>query len=121
MAIKMDEVGVGSAIVAWLVAKLDGKGKIAMIEGHSGAQTFRNIAQGFTTQIESASGIEVVARFEAPLRREEGLRITEDILTAHPDLQAIRSTPSSGLRAARFDWLSASTLSETCEARTDAG
>ena len=89
MAIKMDEVGVGSAIGAWLVAKLDGKGKIAMIEGPSGAQTFRNIAQGFTTQIESASGIEVVARFEAPLRREEGLRITEDILTAHPDVQAI--------------------------------
>jgi ribose transport system substrate-binding protein len=87
--IAMDEVGIGREIAQWVSKSLDGKGKIAMIAGPQGAATFRNLANGFTEGIKASPGIEVVFRKEVPLTREEGLRVAQDILVAHPDVKAI--------------------------------
>ena len=88
-AIAMDEVGIGHAIGDWLATRLGGTAKIAMITGPSGAETFRNLATGFAEEIAKHPGIEVVFRKEAPLSREQGLRIAEDLLVAHPEVVAI--------------------------------
>lgn len=88
-SIAMDEVGIGAAIGAWLADRIGGQGKIAMVAGPSGAETFRNLAQGFAAEIAKHPGIEVVFKKEVGLSREEGLRVAEDLLVAHPDVVAI--------------------------------
>ncbi|HKS18512.1 MAG TPA: substrate-binding domain-containing protein [Bradyrhizobium sp.] len=87
--IAMDEVGIGGEIAQWISKQLGGKGKVAMIVGPQGAATFRNLADGFTNAMKASPGIELAFRKEAPLTREDGLRVAQDILVAHPDVKAI--------------------------------
>lgn len=87
--VSMDEKKIGGDIANWIIKRVDGKGKIAMITGPSGSATFRNIAEGFDTAMKAAPGISVAYRKEASLTREMGLKLAEDALIAHPDLVAI--------------------------------
>lgn len=87
--VTMDERKVGQDIANWLVKAIGGKGEIAMITGPAGAATFKNTAQGFDSVLSSYPDIKVVMRKDAPLTREDGLRLTEDALIAYPNLKAI--------------------------------
>jgi len=87
--VAMDEVQVGRDIAEWTAKKLDGKGKVAMLLGPSGAPTFRNLAQGYTEVMAKYPDIQIVFKTDGPLTRERGLKNTEDALVAHPDLKAI--------------------------------
>ncbi len=87
--VAMDEVQVGRDIAEWTAKKLDGKGKIAMIMGPSGAPTFRNLAQGYNEVMAKYPLIQIVFKTDGPLTRERGLKNTEDALVANPDLSAI--------------------------------
>lgn len=88
-AIAMNEVQIGRDIGHWLVGATGGKGEIAMITGPAGSETFRNLAEGFTAEIATAPGLKIVFRKDTTLAREEGLKITQDVLVAHPDVKAI--------------------------------
>lgn len=87
--VAMDEVQIGRDVANWVIRRMAGPGEVAMIAGPQGAATFRNLATGFSEVAGAAPGIRIVARREVPLTREEGLRVAQDLLVAHPNLKAI--------------------------------
>lgn len=89
--VAMDEKRVGRDIAEWTAKKLNGKGKVAMIAGPSGAPTFRNLVEGYTEVMAKHPAISIVFKTEGPLTRERGVKNAEDALVAHPDLAAIYS------------------------------
>jgi ribose transport system substrate-binding protein len=87
--VAMDEKQVGRDIASWTAKTLNGKGKVAMLLGPSGAPTFRNLGDGYTEVMAKHPGIQIVFKTDGPLTRERGLKNAEDALVAHPDLAAI--------------------------------
>ena len=87
--VAMDEKQIGRDIAEWTARKLDGKGKVALLLGPSGAPTFRNLGDGYAEVMAKHPGIQIVIRQDGPLTRERGLKQAEDALVAHPDLAAV--------------------------------
>lgn len=71
-----------------MIKDLDGKGKVAILEGTPGASSTLEREEGFTEALEGTE-IEVVTSLTANYSREEGATVTEDILQANPELDAI--------------------------------
>ena len=71
-----------------LIADLDGKGKVAVLEGIAGSSSAIERNEGFVTALEGTD-IEIVASLTANYAREEGASVTEDILQSNPELDAI--------------------------------
>jgi ribose transport system substrate-binding protein len=87
--VAMDEKQIGRDIAEWTAKRLDGKGKVAMLLGPSGAPTFRNLGDGYTEVMAKHPDIKVVFKTDGPLTRERGVKHAEDALVANPDLAAI--------------------------------
>ena len=87
--VAMDEKQIGRDIAEWTAKRLNGKGKVALLLGPSGAPTFRNLGDGYAELMAKYPGIQIVAKHDGPLTRERGLKQAEDALVAHPDLAAI--------------------------------
>ena len=87
--VAMDEKQIGRDIAEWTAKRLNGKGKVALLMGPSGAPTFRNLGDGYSEVMAKHPGIEIVSRADGPLTRERGVKQGEDVLVAHPDLAAI--------------------------------
>ncbi|HQD15209.1 MAG TPA: substrate-binding domain-containing protein [Ottowia sp.] len=87
--VAMDEPKIGGDIATWIIKHINGKGKIAMVNGPAGAATFRAIASGMDAVLKANPNVSVVYRKDAALTREMGLKLAEDALVAHPDLVAI--------------------------------
>lgn len=72
------------------IKDLDGKGKIAVLEGIPGATSTNDRQAGFEETIKKdAPDMEIVTSLTANYDREEGASVTEDILQGNPDLNAI--------------------------------
>jgi len=100
--VAMDEKQVGRDIADWTAKRLAGKGKVAMIKGPSGAETFRNLADGYNEVMAKYPGIKIVFQTDGPLTRERGVTNAEDALAANPDLNAIYAANDDiGLGAAQ--------------------
>jgi ribose transport system substrate-binding protein len=87
--VAMDEKQVGRDIAEWTAAKLNGKGKVALLMGPSGAPTFRNLGEGYAEVMAKYPDINIAFRADGPLTRERGVKQAEDALVANPDLTAI--------------------------------
>src|SRR5215475_102287 len=87
--VAMDEKQIGRDIAEWTAKKLDGKGKVALLMGPSGAPTFRNLGDGYAEVMAKYPGIQIVFKADGPLTRERGVKQAEDVLVANPDLAAI--------------------------------
>ena len=87
--VAMDEKQIGRDIAEWTAKRLNGKGKVAVLSGPSGAPTFKNLGDGFSEVMAKHPGIQIVFRSDGPLTRERGLKQAEDALVANPDLAAI--------------------------------
>lgn len=73
-----------------LVSLLNGKGKIIVIAGPSGVAFVQEDKQGFERVIKQSPSIKVVFDQNAKdISNAEGLRLAEDALTAHPDVNGI--------------------------------
>ena len=78
------------------VGQMDGKwavenlkpGNIAMLLGPAGAMVAVDMEKGFREEVEKA-GFKVVWAQNSTLTRENGLKLAEDALVAHPDVVAI--------------------------------
>jgi len=68
---------------------LNGKGKVAMLLGTPGRDIIQNRENGFKEGIKKYEGIEIVAEQVADLERAKGVSVAENILQAHPDIDAI--------------------------------
>jgi ribose transport system substrate-binding protein len=87
--IATDNILGGGLGAEWIIRALQGRGKIAILEGAPGSQVNALRLQGFKAEIDKAKGIQVVSSLTAKWRRDEGMRVMNDILTAHPDLDAV--------------------------------
>ena len=73
--------------MAEFVAKhLGGSGKVAILEGFRGSSTAELRLLGMKDVFDANPGIEIVASLSADWDREKGMKVAEDILQAHPDL-----------------------------------
>lgn len=84
-----DEVLGGRLAAQWIIRALHGNGKIAILEGAPGSQSGFLRLEGFNPEIQKVKGIQVVSSLTAKWRRDEGMRVMNDILTSHPDLNAV--------------------------------
>jgi len=87
--VAMDEKQIGRDIAEWTAKRLNGKGKVALLMGPSGAPTFKNLGDGYSEAMAKYPGVEIVFRGDGPLTRERGVKQAEDVLVANPDLAAI--------------------------------
>lgn len=71
------------------VEVLDGKGKVAILEGITGQQTGRDRLQGFHNIVDEYPDIEVVASQPGNWEKALGLTVAENILTANTELDLI--------------------------------
>ena len=79
----------GKIAARYVIEKLGGKGKVAILEGIPGHETADQRLRGFRDTIEKESQIEIVASQPANWERAMGYDVAQNILTAHPDVQAI--------------------------------
>ncbi len=68
---------------------MGGKGKIFIIEGSTGAQTSIDRVKGVEKALTEYPEIEVIAQQSANYNRAEALNVVQNLLQAHPDVDAI--------------------------------
>ena len=86
----IDNAEAGKLDAEQLIKALDGKGKVAILEGIAGAPSATQRQEGFVKTLkEKAPEIEIVTSLTANYSREEGATVTDDILQANPELDAI--------------------------------
>ena len=85
----LDEQNSFAGMAQWVVDQLGGTGKVAILEGFRGSSTAELRLMGMMEVFDANEGIEVVASIAADWDTEKGLKASEDILQAHPDVDAI--------------------------------
>lgn len=83
----MDAIAVGTTKGEWVLQNLK-PGKLAMLLGSPGAAPMVEQEQGFRKTVES-KGFRVAFAQSSTMTRENGIKLAEDALIAHPDLVAI--------------------------------
>ncbi len=79
----------GAVAGRYLAAKLGGEGSVAIIEGISGHETADQRRLGFLGGIADFPGVRVVASQTANWERALAYNVAENLLQAHPELDAI--------------------------------
>jgi ABC-type sugar transport system substrate-binding protein len=79
----------GKLAVDYIAKKLGGIGKVALIQGETGNPVQILRTKGYELGILVHPGLESVAKQGAHWTEEEGLKVMEDILQSHPDLDAV--------------------------------
>jgi ribose transport system substrate-binding protein len=79
----------GAVAGRYLAATLGGSGDVAVIEGISGHETADQRRLGFLHGIEDSPGIRVVASQTANWERALAYNVAENLLQAHPEIDAI--------------------------------
>ena len=83
-----DNVIAGEVTAKTLFDAMGGEGKVAILEGVAGASSAIDRGTGFQNVLADYPGIEIVATQTANYQRSEGLTVAQNILQAHPDLDA---------------------------------
>lgn len=85
-----DNYNGGQLAAQFMIERLGGKGKIALIEGIAGHETSDARIGGFKDTIkEKAPDIQIVASQTAQWERDKGFDVFQNILTANPDIQGV--------------------------------
>lgn len=84
-----DNVEGGRIAGRYLVEQSGGRAKVALLEGIPGHQTGDARLQGFREAIREAPGITVVASQTANWERDQGFTVFQNMLQAHPDIDAV--------------------------------
>ncbi|HAY98495.1 MAG TPA: D-ribose ABC transporter substrate-binding protein [Mesotoga sp.] len=85
----IDNKEAGKLAAVAMAEALDGKGRVAILEGIPGAPSSVDRQAGFMDEMKKYPGIEVVASLTANYSREEGARVADDILQGNPVLDGI--------------------------------
>ncbi len=75
-----------------LVKRLNGRGRVALITGIPGVEAHEARAAGFREALAAAPGIRIVAEQPANSERALAMSVTENLLTSHPQLDALFAT-----------------------------
>jgi ribose transport system substrate-binding protein len=73
----------------FIIEKLGGKGKVAILEGVSGNDAAIKRKAGFLEALKSSPGITIVTSQVANWNREQAFTIFQNILKSNPDLNAV--------------------------------
>jgi ribose transport system substrate-binding protein len=73
----------------YIVKRLGGHGKVAVLEGIPGHETGDSRLRGFRDAVKAAPGIEIVASQTANWERDQGFNVFQNILQSHADVQAV--------------------------------
>ena len=96
-----DNVAGAEKVAELMAEEIGGKGKVALVSFNPGSQTNNERTEGFKKGLKKHPDIELVAEQNSESDFNKALRITEDILSANPDLKGIfGSNESSALGAA---------------------
>lgn len=87
--IASDNVQAGKMAADFIIKALNGKGKVVELQGIPGSSAARDRGKGFDDEIKTAAGIQIVASQPADFARAKGLSVMENILQAHPDIDAV--------------------------------
>jgi len=84
-----DNIDGGRIAGEYIIRRLNGKGKVAVLEGIPGHETGDARLQGFHRAVDPVAGIEIVASQTANWERDQGFNVFQNILQSHPDVQAL--------------------------------
>ena len=84
-----DNVEGGRIAGEYIVKKLGGQGKVAVLEGIPGHETGDARLKGFHQAVDPESGIEIVVSQTANWERDQGFNVFQNILQSNPDVQAL--------------------------------
>lgn len=87
--IASDNVAGGKMAGSLIVQQLNGKGNVVELEGQPGTDAARDRGQGFRQAIAASPGIKLVASQPANFDRTQGLNVMENLLQAHPNIDAV--------------------------------
>lgn len=73
----------------FILKKLGGSGKVAVLEGIPGHETGDSRLKGFHTTVDAQKGIQVIASQTANWERDQGYNVFQNILQSHPQVQAL--------------------------------
>ncbi len=73
----------------FLAKHLNGKGKVAVLEGIPGHETGDSRLRGFRDALKATPGVEIVASQTANWERDQGFNVFQNILQSHPDVNAV--------------------------------
>ncbi|MBC7326851.1 substrate-binding domain-containing protein [bacterium] len=83
-----DNIKGGKLAGEYMVKVLNGEGKVAHIQCQLGAVNAQKRGQGFEEALKG-TGVKVVAKRPADSRRDLAMKVMEDILQRHPDLDGV--------------------------------
>ncbi|HEY9133120.1 MAG TPA: ribose ABC transporter substrate-binding protein RbsB [Dyella sp.] len=86
--IASDNVAGGAMAAQFLARRLNGKGNVIELVGVPGTSAARDRGNGFNDEAEKL-GLKIVAQQPANFDRAQGLSVTENLLQAHPNANAI--------------------------------
>ena len=84
-----DNIKGGEMAAEFILEKLNGKGNLVELQGIPGASATRDRGQGFHNIVDKKDGVKVVASQAADFDRQKGLNVTENIIQATPQFDAI--------------------------------
>lgn len=88
----------GGRIAARTLANLIGqKGKVGLIPFIKGARSSEERERGFKEGLKEFPGVQLVSVLYSQSRAEEGMKVTEDMLAAHPDLAGLFAANEPGV------------------------
>jgi ribose transport system substrate-binding protein len=79
----------GKVAGVFVVERLKSGGRIAILEGIPGHETGDARLRGFREALKASADMQVVASQPANWERDQGYNVTQNILQAHPDVNAI--------------------------------
>ncbi len=74
---------------AYLIERLAGSAKVAVLEGVPGHETADARLRGFRKALIGSAGMQIVASQPANMERDQAFNVTQNILQAHPDITAL--------------------------------
>ena len=74
---------------SYLVQATGGRARVAILEGIPGHETGDSRLRGFRDAVKDAPGITIVASQPANWERDQGFNVFQNMLQAHPDLDAV--------------------------------
>jgi ribose transport system substrate-binding protein len=74
---------------AHLLAITEGKARVAILEGIPGHETGDSRLKGFRDAVKDAPGVRILASQTANWERDQGFTVFQNLLQAHPDLDAV--------------------------------
>jgi ribose transport system substrate-binding protein len=84
-----DNVDGGRIAGQFVAERLDGRGRVAVLEGIPGHETGDSRLRGFREALAQYPGITIVSSLTANWERDQAFNVTQNMLQSHADVQAI--------------------------------